>query len=294
MNEDNERHLSEWRPISELRQIDNDISSLGYNKEFIDSHHLSGKKFTHASNLIAGATNYFEPIEVKEKAGTVFWRENENCTRISKPESFMTQFGKFNNHNNGEFFSWLGRDDYKGLPEREKQIRHLLGRDDFYIEGNYCDMFDCGAYSYAVSNLMHMGLGRFKIVRIDESLHYDILYDNSSMKKELSCLKYFGRFRNEKGYVLITSGFIRLDREPPENPIYQEKTILFQADPDGVLSKYREWGIEISPSNSIAVVRNQIYFGQNKMVTQVDLSSGEMKYYTNKNDEELAALTTTL
>lgn len=102
-----------------------------------------------------------------------------------------------------------------------------------------------------------------------------------------------GRFRNEKGYVLITSGFIRLDREPPENPIYQEKTILFQADPDGMLSKYREWGIEISSSNSIAVVRNQIYFGQNKMVTQVDLSSGEMKYYTNKNDEELAALTTT-
>ena len=39
------------------------------------------------------------------------------------------------------------------LPEKEKEINSLFGRDDFFIEGNYCDMFDCGEYAYAVSNL---------------------------------------------------------------------------------------------------------------------------------------------
>lgn len=33
---------------------------------------------------------------------------------------------------------------------------------DYLVDGNYCDMFDCGEYCYAISNLMHLGLGEFK------------------------------------------------------------------------------------------------------------------------------------
>ena len=65
-------------------------------------------------------------------------------------------------------------------------------------------MFDCGQYTYAVSELQHMAVRRFKIVRIDKDL--------------------------------------------------------------------------------------EVYFGHNKMVTRLDINTGEFAYFTNKSDEELAAL----
>lgn len=33
-----------------------------------------------------------------------------------------------------------------------------------------------------------------------------------------------------------------------------------------------------------------VYFGQNKMVTRLNLTAGEVEYYTDKSDEELAVL----
>ena len=33
-----------------------------------------------------------------------------------------------------------------------------------------------------------------------------------------------------------------------------------------------------------------VYFGQNKMVTRLNVENGEVAYFTNKSDEELDAL----
>ncbi len=283
------RAIFEWRPVSELRQVEENISSFGYVKEFIDEHKLHEKKSPHVTNGITGQVNFFEPIELKENSSIIFYRENDNYIQMDKPEKFDTQYGTFNNHNNGEFTSWLGKDNYDGLPEKDKKIHHLLGRGDFYIEGNFCDMFDCGEYTYAVSNLMHMGLGRFKIVRIDRNLESTILYDNSSFD-EWTCLEYDGRFKNENGFVIIASGFLKLERGQDEKRNFQDKTLLFQIDNNGNCSISQEWEIKISSPNSMAVLGSYVYFGQNKMVTRLNLTSGELAYFTNKNNEELAVL----
>ncbi len=55
---------NEWRPITELRQIDHDISDYGYSKEYIEKYKLLDKKSPHASNMIKGQVDFFEPIEV--------------------------------------------------------------------------------------------------------------------------------------------------------------------------------------------------------------------------------------
>lgn len=230
--------------------------------------------------------NFFEPLEVKSENGLVYYRENENQVHIDIPETFETQLGLFNNHNHGEFISWLGKDDYDGLTEKE--INNLFGRGDFYIEGNYCDVFDCGEYVYAVSNLMHMGLGTFKIVRIDEKLDAVVMYENYR-GTDHTRLEYAGRFRNEYGYILIASGTLELDQEDEERE-YQDITILFQIDANGNCDKVSKWNIEISSSNSLAVVGDYVYFGHNKMVSRLNIISGEIVYFTNKTDEELAAL----
>lgn len=285
-----EKKITEWKPISGLRPIEKNISGFGYNKEFIDANNLRDKKFSHETNCITGQVNFYEPLEVKEEGGEVYFRENDGYVYMDVPETFKTQFGTFNNHNNGEFLSWLGREDYAGLSEKDKEMPQLFGRGDFYIIGNFCDMFDCGEYSYAVSNLMHMGLGSFKIVRIDKNLEAVTIYDNSS-EKGLMCLEYKGRFQNEQGHIIIASGFVEEDRGQTEERNFQDKTILFLIDSDGECIISKEWGVEISSSNSIAVIGDFVYFGQNKMVTRLNISSGELAYFTNKNDDELAALT---
>lgn len=282
------RHTSEWKPFSELRPVQQNISSLGYNKEYIEEHKLNETKIFHCSNLITGVMNYFEPLEVKVEGNEIFWRYNENHVHMDEPEVFETQFGTFNNHNHGEFTSWLGKDDYAGLPDKESEINRLYGRNDFFIEGNYCDMFDSGEYTYAVSNLMHLGLGTFKIVRIDKNLEAVTMYENYR-NNDHTRLEYAGRFKNAAGYVVIASGSREVDRKENKRE-FQDITILFQIDENGNCVNSSEWNMSIFSSNSMVTVGDYAYFGQNKMVTRLNVLTGEAAFFTNKSDEEIAAL----
>ncbi len=282
------RHTSEWKSFSELRPIQENISGLGYNKEYIEEHKLNETKIFHCSNLITGVMNYFEPLEVMVEGNEIFWRYNENAVHMGAPEVFETQFGTFNNHNHGEFTSWLGKDDYVGLLDKERERNRLFGRDDFFIEGNYCDMFDSGEYTYAVSNLMHLGMGAFKIVRIDKNLEAVIMYENYR-NNDHTRLEYAGRFKNAAGYGIIAGGSREEDRKENKSK-FQKITILFQIDENGNCVNSSEWNLSISSSNSMAAVGDYVYFGQNKMVTRLNVLTGETAFFTNKSDEEIDAL----
>lgn len=238
--------------------------------------------------MVTGVMCYFEPLEVKTDGNEILWRYNENHTHMEATEEFETQFGTFNNHNHGEFTSWLGRDNYDGLPEKEKEINSLFGRGDYFIEGNYCDMFDCGEYSYAISNLMHMGLGTFKIIRIDKNLETVTMYENYR-DNDHTRLEYAGHFQNTEGYVVITSGSRELKNEGDRRE-HQDITILFQIDRSGNCIKSSEWNFSISSANSMVALGDYVYFGQNKMITRLNIHSGETTFFTNKTDEEIAAL----
>lgn len=291
MTTDSERNISKWKYVSELRTIEKDISALGYSRDFIIANGLYNSKSPHESNMITGRVDFWEALEVKEENGKVYYRENDDVRRYrEEPDFFETQFGTFNNHNHGEFDSWLGKEGYKGRSAEEKKMDHLYGRSDFFIEGNYCDMFDCGEYTYAISNLMHMGLGLFKIVRIDGNLNALVLYDNQAFTHTWTCYEYAGYYQNEKGYVVIFHGFDELDRGQDEKRDFQSKTIFFQIDYNGKCYIDKEWPIRLSSPNSFAVLGEFIYFGQNKMITRINMQSGETVFFTNKTEQEIAAL----
>lgn len=282
------RYTSEWKPFSELRPVQQNISSFGYNKEYIEEHKLNETKIFHWGNLSTGVMNYLEPLEVMAEDNEIFWRYNENHVHMDKPEVFETQFGTFNNHNHGEFKSWLGKDGYVRLPDKEREINRFSGCNDFFIEGNYCDMFDSGEYTYAVSNSMHLGLGSFKIVRIDKNLEAVTMYENYR-SNDHTRLEYAGRFKNAAGYVIIGSGSREVDCEEDKRE-FQDITILFQIDENGNCDTSSEWNMFISSSNSMVAVGDYVYFGQNKMVTRLNVLTGETAFFTNKSDEEIDAL----
>lgn len=251
------RYTSKWRPFSELRLVQSDISCLGYNKKYIEEHGLSEMESFYGGNMITGVECYYEPLEVKTEGNEILWRHNENYIFEGAPEKFETQLGTFNNHNHGEFESWLSRDD-------------------FYIDGNFSDMFDCGEYSYAISSLMHRGCGTFKIIRIDKNLEALTMYKN------YDGIGYIGRFRNSEGYAIIASGSKVTRRE--------EITILLQIDRSGNCTINQEWNFWLSSVNSIVVSGNYAFFGQNKMITRLDVKTGDINYFTNKTDKEVASL----
>lgn len=283
------RYIPNWNSFSELRIIQQNISGLGYKKEYIKKHKLEKTKKPHWSNMINGVINFYEPIEVKQEDNEVFWRCSENHIHMDIPETFETQFGVFNNHNNGELISWLGKSDYDGpMTEDERIVNSIYGRNDYFLEGNYCDMFDCGEYTYAISNLMHMGLGKFKIVRIDEEFNTLIMFDNYTFE-DFTRLEYAGGFRSKSEYIIIAVGAREIENNT-DGRKFQKITLLFSIDEMGNCTIKNEWNISISSANSMVAVGDYVYFGQNKMVTRLNVLSGEIEYFTNKSDEELSAL----
>lgn len=288
MGNKKKRITSDWKKFSELRPVHQDISEMGYKKEYIEKYNLNESKIFHWSNSVTGVMCYYEPLEVTLEGDEVFWRYNENYVHMDVPEVFVTQLGAFNNHNHGEFTSWIEKAENGGTVEKEKEINSSYGQDGFFVEGNYCDMFDCGEYVYAVSNLMHMGLGIFKMIRIDKNLGVVAMYENYR-NNEHTRLDYLGRYKNADGYVVVVSG-VRDLRHLGSNREFQDVTILFQIDENGNCYASSEWEISISSANSMVADGDYIYFGQNKMVTRLNILTGEMDYFTNKTDEELAAL----
>ncbi len=280
-------HVSDWRPFSELKEVKDDISCLGYTKRFIDEHGLETENY-YWQNVLTGVTCFREPLEVKVDGREILWRQNQSPVRKDNTKVFESQFGPFINHNNGEFESWLGRKDFDGLLEQDRKINNMFGRDDYFVEGNYCDMFDCGNYAYAVSNLMHFGVGRFKIIRIDKELVVETMYENH---KGSICdpLEYAGRFKRGNTWFIIASGSVRIDLDNDKHE-YKDRTVLFYIGEEGDFGIYNEWETKIQTVNSVAAAGDEVCFGQNKMITRLNIVSGETSYFTNKEDEEIAAL----
>lgn len=123
---------------------------------------------------------------------------------------------------------------------------------------------------------MHRGCGTLKIIRIDKNLEALTIYKN------YDGIGYIGRFRNSEGYAIIASGSKVTRRE--------EITILLQIDRSGNCTINQEWNFWLSSVNSIVVSGNYAFFGQNKMITRLDVKTGDINYFTNKTDKEVASL----
>ena len=95
-----------------------------------------------------------------------------------------------------------------------------------------------------------------------------------------------GRFVKDDIMYVLVSGYAMC----PDGKGFDEETILFQIAKDGTVSAFKEWNFELTHANSIAFDGRHVYLGRNKMITSLDVVSGECRYFTNKTEEEMAAL----
>lgn len=289
-------YVSDWYPISMLNSIEENISSATYTNEYINKNRLKEKKRANFSSEVpVFHACFFEPIEVQEKDGEILWRENDDFEHGKTPERFDTQFGSYINHDNGEFPSWIELDNGETLSNKHYSwMVHHWKRSRSAIDGNFQDVFDCGPYVFAISNLMHMGLGSLSVIKIGKDLQPVTMFDNiaARMNGSGSCFQYFGKYKEKDSYVLIASGFTYDWPRNKDSGINNLKnsTCLFRISEDGSFVVSKEWDIMITPANSFVVKDGHAWFGQNKMVSRLDLNSGELRYYTNKTEEELAGL----
>ena len=261
--------MSEWKSLSMLRKIDTDISEFGYGKDFVTNEKNYEKMEAIGINMQTGRTCLAEPLEVKEEKGMVLWRANNARYNREVPKFFMTQYGRFCNHYHGEFPSWID------FSESDND-----GAKEFSVEGRFVDMFDCGEYCMGISCLRSSFY--FSVIRIDKEFNIFTVYDNLEESK-LFRLEYMGRFRYNQGHALIASGFA-MPTSKSQNTEFITRLLFIE--PGGNCTALKEWPFQISHANSITASGDYVYFGQNKMITRLNIESGEMESYTNKEPNE--------
>lgn len=230
------------------------------------------------------AVCFLEPLEVKVEGEDVYWRENETRTDNDIPDYFHTQLGYFSNYNNGEFDSWLAWPRKEG-PSDESTDSYF----NCFIEGNFCDMFDLGDYIYAIDNNTCWGLGDFRIVKIDRNLKHEAIYDNDQMNSNLS-LFFLGRYEKGDDCYVLASGWYDKGWGDDVVERFNYKTIIFCIGGNGEFHVVNEWETKIPFANSFVVADDYAYIGHNKMITRLNLVTGETEFYTNKSSEEIAAM----
>lgn len=91
-----------WRPISELREVEADISMFAYAADSKEAKRMVDEEGAEVVSRGYGQVNVYEPLEINLDGDTVVYREGGPSLWHETPETFETQFGTFANHNNGE------------------------------------------------------------------------------------------------------------------------------------------------------------------------------------------------
>lgn len=252
-----------WKDFSTLRKIKVDISRAGYSYEYAYAHHLFDILHVRMKNLNNRIVWFEEPLEVKRQGGKILYRVSDKLER-KMPIFFNTSLGRFENHNNGEFASWI-----------------KLGGVE--VIGNFEDVFDYGGYVYAVANQMHMGRGSFGLLRIDKTLGNEWLYENQQPgAKEWESFRYLGKTMDSECVKIFVSGHTECYSPEGYTGPFHDKSKVLRIGIDGSFSIAGDYDYAFGNANSIALMENKLYLGQNHMIAVVDLNTGTREYYTDK------------
>ena len=291
----------DWKEFSTLQKIDKDISYGRFSRKYADSRHFLdrfrvtssspaniGKHLKRDSDEDHGLISEDEildlwltesdedilcfdnPYEVMQKDGKIFYREPDTKNRDREPpEFFDTQFGRFENYNQGEFGGHA-----------------QIGKRKF--DGNFVDMFDFGDYVYAISNLAHLSMGTFRLEQMDRHFHSKCLFASRTIfclilpEKYSESLYYIGKSMDSNHVKIYLTG----RAHPMEGDDWDESKIL-QIGVDGSFSVIGDYKYAFGDASTVVDAGNLLYVGTNHMVTVVHLATGEKEYYTSKTQEDI-------
>ena len=259
-----------WYTLDTLHKIDKDIAEYGYKESYANKYGLDDNQTNLWGSSESGVRNISEPIKIKLHNGKVMWKSLPDYNWLGEErKTFKTQLGVFDNEDRGEFGGSL----------------YIHGRKKSLIDGNFCDMFDFGEYTYAISNLLHLWSGTLKIVRLDKNLGIKILFNNEFQVYNFTSYEYLGHTIIDDVCYIIASG----NQEYRENgrQMFKEKTVVFKVDINGNFDVFKEFNFTLSYVTSLCMLNNCIYFGRNREVTKLNLETGVLEHYTHKDEEAL-------
>lgn len=260
-----------WREFSKLRRIDADISQAGYSFAYAKEHRLFDKLRVQMEDLSQGIVWFYEPMLVENREGEIVWRASTVWHR-EIPDVFDTKFGRFENHHNGEFTSWLEQGSFR-------------------VEGNFEAVFEYGDFVYAVSNQRHFGLGRFGLLQIDQALRSKWLYRTRHVDaNDWESFFFLGTSREADGVKVFLSGREKCHAVDGASGELHDKSKILQIGADGTFAVVGDYDFAFGDANNVATFGDRLYFGLNNMVKVLDLKTGAEAYYTNQPQDVVEEL----
>lgn len=311
-----------WRPVSELRVIDEDISRRAYKLDHVKRIGLDPETIPQDIN---GNYRIPEPVFVAEDKGAVYFDTRLSGPFLERNGSFLTQLGLINTYSYGEgggcliimdpdrplSFAPHGGGSFVFTPPEFKEYE----REGKLLYGNFIDVFDLGEYTYAIDS-SYFPEGNLSIKRIKKDLNHECIYKNS-INERITFLRhgeefkrfreksgtadthytsrelrisYIGRFDEQEGIVAVASGMQYLRKEDKTGRDIVYLTIMFRLFKNGDINILDEFKAE---SNSVAATGEYVYFGNERMVTRYNRSTGEKTFLTYKTEDEVAEMVET-
>lgn len=183
----------EWKSISKLRKVDMNYSGMPYSYEYAKETGLLQSFYSEQLGDIH-TVGIHEGIEICWDAGLgVLYRELENGRRkCNDKEVFVTQFGKFQNYDRGEFGG------------------EMITPAGIRVNGNFKTVVDHKKKVFAVDSMHHFGAGHFRLLEFTGAKRYRELYATTDAwaDEEQERLEYGALFAAGNALYFILSGYV--------------------------------------------------------------------------------------
>lgn len=246
-----------FRNIEELRHIDSALCGKYYSSEYA-AQHKNGLKI-YISDCSHHAVWIPEIISiVSDKAGNILYdAETYMPYYPERNKTFHTAKGDFISADRGEFGGTLT------LPSGRK------------IEGNFIEVFEFCNKIYAVDSLSHMSGGHTDIYENDE-YSYKRIFHNCKLSFKASF------FTESVAYLLISG------TEKTENSFVPNSKLICISENDVSVVDFP--GKDYQTARSMIIKNGKMILGMDKIVTVIDIESGQENYYTPLSEEDEKAL----
>ena len=251
-----------WKPISDMREITNNISGWNYSEQYASKH----KKYTEREIM----TIRFDKDGKPECCISNIYKE-----RKEQPATFQTRLGTFVTNDQGEFGGDLT------LPSGEK------------IAGNFFEIIECGKGVYAIDSCGHMGLGHFSLYLFPENLNIEHIYSSESRsflekkkneEKLYDNLVYGAHYVCDDELYIVISGFKELYAEDGYKDYWGCTKLLIITNDE--VKKIIEFEEHFSRINEMIVRDSKAYITMDKMLAVIDIQKETYKLYTTLSESD--------
>lgn len=253
-----------WKPLSDMRVTTNNISGWNYSNEYAVKH----KKYIACETIF---------IRFGQKGEVECCALDIRKEGKKQPATFRTASGTFVTNNHGEFGGELT------LPNGE------------IMQGNFCEIIECGNHVYAIDSCGHMGMGHFSLYSFSNNEKKEYVYSSNSrdifqniMTDEndpYDNLVYGAHcVCNEELYVVIHGYKEVCDKGCVKERWGCSRLLVIS---DGSVKRVIEFEENFSRINELVVRNSNAYITMDKLLAVVDIKNENYKLYTilSESDE---------